>query len=42
MDSGKLQKLLSIKSSDEMKNAMANMANLSSTDKRPDGGRSNY
>jgi len=42
MDSGKLQKLLSVKSSDEMKNAMANMANLSSTDKRPDGGRSNY
>ena len=42
MDSGKLQKLLSVKSSDEMKNAMANMANLSSVDKRPDGGRSNY
>jgi|TARA_R110000803_G_scaffold2751_1_gene9493 hypothetical protein len=42
MDSGKLQKLLSIKGPDEMKNAMANMANLSSVDKRPDGGRSNY
>ena len=36
MDSTKLKKLLSAKSAQEMKNMMAQMANLSSTDKRPD------
>lgn len=42
MDSEKLKKLLSASSPEEMKNMMAQMANLSSTDKKPDGGRSNY
>ena len=42
MDSGKLKQIVSAKGPDEMKNMMANMANLSGADKRPDGGRSNY
>jgi hypothetical protein len=42
MDSDKLQKLVSASGPDEMKNMMANMANLSGADRRPDGGRSNY
>ena len=42
MDSEKLKKLLTANGPDEMKSMMAQMANLSSTDKKPDGGRSNY
>jgi len=42
MDSDKLQKLVSAGDASEMKNMMANMANLSGADRRPDGGRSNY
>ena len=42
MDSGKLKQIVSAKGPDEMKNMMANMANLSGADRRPDGGRSNY
>ena len=42
MDSTKLKKLLTANGPQEMKNMMAQMANLSSTDKKPDGGRSNY
>ena len=42
MDSGKLKQIVSAGGPDEMKNMMAQMANLSSVDKRPDGGRSNY
>ena len=38
----KLKKLLTANGPQEMKNMMAQMANLSSTDKKPDGGRSNY
>jgi hypothetical protein len=37
-----LKKLLSASSPEEMKNMMAQMANLSASDKKPDGGRSNY
>ena len=36
MDSVKLKKLLTANSAQEMKNMMAQMANLSSSDKRPD------
>lgn len=42
MDSDKLKQIVSANGPDEMKNMMANMANLSGADKRPDGGRSNY
>ena len=40
MDSDKLKKLLSAGDGNEMKNMMAQMANLSNADKRPE--KSNY